>query len=102
MLGGDAEVSAQSLVVHDGAVGLDISGLEEVALDDFVAASRSGIFDGVFDGIGLLSQFGDLGQQLAKVVDAGFVDDCIHGGLAFGGYLPCNNCLVSEDSLTPD
>jgi hypothetical protein len=48
----------------------------------------------------LFGQVSNLCQQLAKVVDAVFGDNCSHGGLAFVCNLPCNYCLVSDASLT--
>lgn len=84
LVGSDAEVNAQGLVVNNRTVGLNVSGLEEVALDNLVAASRCAVFDVVLDGVSLLGQVGDLSQECAESVNCCWgSDDCCHGSLSF-------------------
>ena len=69
LLGSGTQLCEQGLAVNCGAVALDVGGFEEVALDYLVTAEAGAVFDAVLDGVSLLGQGCDLGQQLAKSVN---------------------------------
>jgi hypothetical protein len=52
-------------------------------LDNLVAAHAGAVFDLILDGIGLLGEQGDLGQQLAEGVNVVGGGCCSHDSLSF-------------------
>lgn len=100
LLGSGTQLCEQGLAVDCGAVGLHVSGLEEVALNYLVTAHAGGIFDAVLDGVGLFGQGCDLSEQLAEGVNVVGDGDVHVAGLS---VLPdLRYCFVSDASVRPN
>jgi len=77
-LGRDVESLSDGLPINRATVGLDVGGLEQVALEGLLARQAGLVLEAVLDGIGLLGQVGDLSQELTQGVDAVGGDCCGH------------------------
>lgn len=88
-LGGDVEGLGDGLPVNRRAVGLDVGGLEQVTLEGLLAGQGSLFLEAVLDGVSLLGEGRDLGQESTEGVDAVGGDCCGHDSLSF-----CVTCLA--------
>ena len=93
LLGSGTQFGEQGFAVNRGAVALNVGGAEQVAVNYLVAAEAGAVFDLVLDGIGLLGQQGDLGEQLAEGVNV-VVDGSVH--VASLSVLPALQQLLGQ------
>ena len=98
-LGGDVEGLGDGFPVNRATVGLDVGGLEQVTLEGLLAAQAGLFLEAVLDGVSLLGQVGDLGQESTEGVDAVGGDCCSHDSLSFA-VTALHYCLVSKGSVT--